>query len=280
MRRGHCAVVAAGVVGFLLAAIVPARAGQYSLGIVPQFEQRKLYAIWKPIVEELERRTGLTFDLNTTLQVPDFEKEFLAGRFDFVYMNPYFVIKTAKTLGYVPLVRDREPVRGILVTRKDGPVRKIEDLAGTKVAFPTPNAPGGCMLMRAELKRSFGVAVDPLYVKTASNVYLHVVKGLAVAGGVPDKTFGVQDAAVRDLLQVLHTTQPLPPHPVAAHPRVGSADREKVRTALLAMAADPVGRELLAKVPIKDAVPASLEEYRAMAELGLDEFADPGWKEE
>ena len=39
----------------------------YLFGVVPQFEQRKLYAIWDPIIKELEKRTGLDFTLATTL---------------------------------------------------------------------------------------------------------------------------------------------------------------------------------------------------------------------
>ena len=282
MGRHLRAIVSTVTAGLLVSAAVPARvhATEYSFGIVPQFEQRKLYAIWNPIVEELERRTGLKFKLVTTLQVPAFEQEFLKGGFDFVYMNPYFVIKTATTLGYIPLVRDKVPMRGILVVPRDGPVRTVKDLDGKKVAFPTPNAPVGCLLMKVELKRQFGVTVEPLYVKTASNTYLHVAKGLAAAGGAPDKTFASQDAALKDALRVIHTTQPLPPHPVAAHPRVSGADREKVRKALLDMAAEAAGRELLAKVPMKETVSASLEEYQAMTGLGLDEFWDPDWKEE
>lgn len=63
----------------------------FTFGVVPQFEQRKLYAAWKPIIEELETRTGLAFKLVTTLKIPDFEREYMNGGFDFVYMNPYYL---------------------------------------------------------------------------------------------------------------------------------------------------------------------------------------------
>ncbi len=72
--------------------IMPLLLRSYTFGVVPQFEQRKLYAVWKPVIDALERRTGLVFNLVTTLKIQDFEKEFLNGNFDFVYMNPYFMI--------------------------------------------------------------------------------------------------------------------------------------------------------------------------------------------
>jgi phosphonate transport system substrate-binding protein len=111
---------------------------------------------------------------------------------------------------YLPLVRDNKPHRGIVVVRKGGPITKIADLDGKTVAFPSPNAIGATLMTRAELERLFGVKVVPLYVKSHSSVYLHVAKGLAAAGGGVMKTLQEQDAAVRDLLSVLHTTEVMP----------------------------------------------------------------------
>jgi len=47
---------------------------EYIFGVTPQFPQGKLYAIWKPIIDELEKKTGLSFRLVTTLKINDFEK--------------------------------------------------------------------------------------------------------------------------------------------------------------------------------------------------------------
>jgi len=262
----------------LMGHCVSAAAVEYRFGVVPQFEPRKLHGIWKPIVDELARRSGLTFHLDTTLKVDEFEKEFMKGGFDFVYMNPYLIASTSSTLGYVPLVRDKVPMRGILVVRKDSPVGRIEDVAGRTVVFPTPNAPAGCLLMKAELKENHGITFSSSYVNTASNVFLQVAKGLADAGGAPEKTFQVQPPELRDLLRVLYTTRPMPPHPVAAHPRVPEKDREAVRAALIGLMAEETGRSLLAAVPIKEAVAATAAEYQELNSLGLEKYRDPSWQ--
>ncbi len=36
---------------------------QYTFGVVPQFEARRLSDIWVPILDELERRTGLNLTM-------------------------------------------------------------------------------------------------------------------------------------------------------------------------------------------------------------------------
>lgn len=258
----------------------PCRAETYTIGIVPQFEQRKLYAIWKPIVDELQRRTGHTFTWATTLTIRDFERDFLAGKFDFAYMNPYHVLKAHKSQGYIPLACDTMPLRGILVVRRDSPINKVKELNGKTIAFPSPNAFGASLLMRADLQRLFHVTIKPLYVKTHSSVYLHVASGLVPAGGGVEKTLAQQDPQVRDLLRVLYTTREPPSHPLVAHPRVPAQHRDAVSRAFISLAQTTEGKELLAKVPIQSLRKAGIEDYLPMRNWGLDKFWDHSWKDD
>ena len=282
-RHGWLLAVPIVVALFLWCGWRPASGGtpvKYTFGVVPQFEQRKLYAIWKPVIEELQKRTGLEFTLVSTLKIQDFEREYIRGSFDFVYMNPYYVLKSSPSNEYIPLVRDKAPLRGVLMVRKDSPARSPADLDGKIVAFPSPNALGASLLMRADLERIFHVTVKPLYVKTHSSVYQHVVTGLAEAGGGVEKSLREQDREVRDALRVLYTTREMPSHPVAAHPRVPKEVREKVRQAFLEMGKSPRGRELLSKIPIVQITATSIEDYRPMFGWGLETYWDASWKEE
>lgn len=244
----------------------------YTFSITPQFEQRKLFAIWTPIVAEVEKRTGLSLKLTSMMSVPEFEKELAKSTFDFVYCNPYSIIKSTPSPGYIPLVRDKEPLRGILLVRKDSPVTKLSDLEGKTVAFPSPNAIGASLLMRADLARLHHVTITPLYVKTHSSVYLHVVNSLAEAGGGVETTLQEQDPAVRDALRVIYTTRDFPSLPVAANPRVPKPVREKVRKALLELSTTPEGKEMFARVPMQEMVATSPGDYAPMRAWGLESF--------
>lgn len=249
-------------------------------GVVPQFEPRRLHAAWEPILAELERRTGLRFEFATTLTVPDFEKELASGHYDFVYANPFQIVSQIGGQRYEPLVRDRLPLRGILVVRRDSPLQGPADLDGKVVAMPSPNALAASLVMRADLERIHHATVKPLYVKTHSSVYLHVAKGLADAGGGVEKTLQEQDAAIRDRLRVIYTTRAMPSHPVAAHPRVPKEDREAVRRAFLDLAGTAEGLEWLAKVPMKQVVSTSLADYQVLRTWGLQAYWDPNWKDD
>jgi phosphonate transport system substrate-binding protein len=247
----------------------------YAFGVSPQFEQRKLYAAWKPIIDDLEKRTGLKFNLVTTLKIQDFEKAFSRGEFDFVYVNPYHVVQLHDTQAYIPLVADKVPLRGILVVHKGGPIERPSDLDGKNVAFPSPNALGASLLVRADLEQVHHIKITPMYVTTHSSVYLHVIKDLAAAGGGVEKTLQEQDESIRSQLRVIYTTRSCPSHPIAAHPRVPKEDRDKVRKALLDMSESAEGTEMLLKVPAQKLIPVTYADYAVMRDWGLEKYWEP-----
>lgn len=245
----------------------------YSVGIVPQFEARRLHAIWRPILDQLETKTGLRFMLKGSPTIPAFEREFMAGQFDFAYMNPYHIMLAHKTVGYVPLVRDvGRSLSGVLVVRKDSAIDSLTQLQGKRVAFPAPNALGASLQNRQELLDQFGVEVQPLYVKTHDSVYLNVALGQVSAGGGVQKTLNRQPADIGGLLKVLHRTTAVAPHPFAAHPRIATELQQKVQQAFLEIAATAAGKALFAEIPIKQAGPASMADYAPLQQMGLERF--------
>jgi len=253
--------------------ISTAIATEYSFGVVPQFEARKLYRIWKPILEVLEQKTGHQFTMQGTESIPDFEQDFLGGEFDFAYMNPWHSLIAFESQGYIPLVRDgNRQLKGILVVRKDSGITQLTQLAGKTIAFPAPNALGASLLMRTELSTLYGLPIYPRYVGTHSSAYLNVILKQADAAGGVLRTLQQQEPIVQNLLHILYETQSIAPHPISVHPRVPKKVREQVVQAFLAMKTDPEQQKLLAKIPMENPVPATIADYLPLKKLGLEDF--------
>lgn len=264
-------IVALVVSALSLGALRPAQAEEYTFAVVPQFEQRKLFAAWKPIVDEISKRSGVQLKLVATLTIPQFEQALSKGAHDFVYANPYHIVREVSRQGYIPLVRDAAPLKGILVVRKDDPVKSPTELDGKTLAVPSMNAIGP-LLVRVDLAQQFSAQVVPQDVKTHSSVYLHVANGLVAAGAGVNKTLEEQDEAIRNNLRILYTTREMPPHPVAAHPRVPKEVRDRVQAALLDLAKTEQGKALLAEVPIRKAIATSIQDYQPMTKWGLERY--------
>ncbi len=257
-------------------ATVTAKGGEeqtFYVGVVPQYDARKIHRIWMPILQALEKSTGAHFKLVGTPTITDFENRLNAGLFDFAYMNPYDLLLANKRQGYTPLVSDiTERLHGVLVVKKDSPIMTPAELDGKTVAFPAPNALGASLMIRADLQDIFNIKIRPRYVKTHSSVYLNVVLGVSSAGGGVQQTLDQQPQNIRDALRVLYQTRDVPSHPFSVHPGVPPALARQVRETLLALGKTEHGLSLLMNIPIKNIGATSMEEYRSLQEIGVEQF--------
>lgn len=239
----------------------------YSFAPLPQFEHRKEFATWKPIVDELHLRTGVDFDLIIPFSIPELEREFSKGTYDFAYVNPIHFTRGLRRHAYVPLVSDAAPSRGIVVVSKDSQVQKPEELNGKSLAISSANAFTSSLTIQSDLLYKFNVKMSVVAVNSHSSVYIHVANKLADAGGGAESTLREQPQAILDSLRILHTTADFPSHPVVAHPRVPTEIREKVRAAFVEMAQTPAGAAMLGRIPMSGVRSITVEDYREIAKF-------------
>jgi phosphonate transport system substrate-binding protein len=244
----------------------------YSFGVIPHFGQQKIFTIWTPVITELSRRTGLKFNLVIPRTISEFEESLEKGEFDFVYANPYHILRVSHSQGYIPLVRDKTPLRGILVVRSDSPVKSVKELSGKSLAVPSPNALGASLLLRADLERLYGVHMSMVNESTHNAVYLSVIHNITDAGGGVKKSLAEQDKNIQNQLRILYTTRAMPSHPIAANPRINPGVQSLVKNALLDMGKNKAGKLLLSEIPMESPVSASLNDYLKMRNWGLDHY--------
>ncbi len=246
---------------------------EFSLGIVPQFDSRKIEEAWAPIAREIELKTGHRIILRGSPTIPEFEKFLYKGEFDFAYMNPYHFVQAHKSQRYTALLRDHaEPLQGIIVVRNDSPIKRVEELHGRKVAMPAPNALGVALIPRAEFARKFKIAPEISYVKSHASVYRSVVAGTVDAGGGIDSTLEAEIPLIKNQLRILYKTVALPTHPIAAHSRIPSKISRQFQEVILAYAETTEGRAQLSKVPILKIGIAATSEYKVLENMQLEEF--------
>lgn len=264
---------AAGLAMAALSFSAAAQRAPYTVAVVPQFRAEEIHRVWAPLLERLGKETGLSFVLSVSPSIPAFEEGMLAGRPDFAYMNPYHQVMGMRAQAYVPLLRDSKPLNGILVVRKDDPIKSVKELDGKQIAFPAPNSFGASLWIRALLEKREGVKIKPVYVKTHSNAFRHAATGLSAAAGGIESTLGEEPAEMQSALRVLLETPGVPPHPLSAHPRVPPATQRAVTDALLRMAADPSLKALLGDIPWTSIVRADYaRDYKPLEKFGLDDF--------
>lgn len=245
----------------------------YTVAVVPQFSSTKIYADWTPLLAKLEQLSGLHFQLIVYNDFSRFENEFERGIPDLVFFNPYHMTVAKKKQGYRPLLRDTENLSGILVVKKDSPINRLADLNGKTITFPSPNALGASLYIRALLAEKYHVKINPVYVNGHQNVYRHVIHGEAAAGGGVARTLSTEPEAIQAQLKVIFSTPEIASHPLAAHPRVTKADELKIVQAVLALVQDADNSKLLDAVQLSHPVTANYNrDYASLNKLKLDRY--------
>ncbi len=152
--------------------------------------------------------------------------------------------------------------RTVFFTRRDGPVRSLDDLRGRSIAFQNPNSTSAYFAPAADLldaglslelllsprDRPAPGSVGYVFARTESNISTWVHKRLVDVGVFSDRDWNNLQRlpqAYRDDLVVFHETRDFPRALEIVRGDLPVAVRERLRTVLLEAGDDPAAREAL-----------------------------------
>jgi phosphonate transport system substrate-binding protein len=240
--------------------------------IVPQLTASQTYTRWSPLLDQIGKNTEQCFDLIVPVTIPQFEADLAKGRPDFAFMNPYHMAMKWRNHQYIPLVASSEPIFGVITVRRESKQSSLKDLSGSKIGFPAPNAFAASLLIRSMLV-SNGIAFEPDYLKTHSNVYRSVARGDVTAGGGIHATLSAEPAELQDELRILAETKRYTAHPFAASARVPEVIQKRVQTAFLNLAKTNEGAELLSRIQMTKPMEVTYKNnYQDLEALKLEKF--------
>lgn len=245
----------------------------YTFSVVPQFKPSQLQQEWGPVIDRISRETGIKLKLVIPPSIPKFEAELFKGMPDFSFMNPYQAEIAMKSSGYLAMLRDKKPLNGILVVRKDSPYKKVKDLDGLTIGFPAPNAFGASLFVRAKLAEEYSLKFTPKFLNNHNLVFKHILLGHVAAGGTVNSALNDEPQDVRDQLAILYTTPDVASHPIAAHSRIPESARKAVINSLLGMQQDVEGRAMLKEIRLSNLVDANYAtDYQPIEKLNMQKY--------
>jgi len=241
--------------------------GGFTFAVVPQTQISDIYERWTPFLKKLSQEVGAEIKIMPYNSIRQFAGDLEKGAPDFAYLNPYHMVRAKEAQGYIPLVRDRADLFGILVVNKSGSINSVKDLEGKSMVFPS-HAFAADQYMRAMLIDKEKLNFKPEFVKSHGSVYRAVKLNTAAAGGGVPKTLAKEPEDIQSSLKVIYQTPSTPSHPIAAHPRVPESVRKKVMQAILNIEKDPAGKELLKNVQLPSPIPADYQkDYAPLKKL-------------
>ncbi len=205
----------------------------------------RLYARFRPLTIYLGGvlRRPVHLVIATTY---DEEIEMIStGRADYAYLGPTPYVR-ARARGRVEILAGETEngqafYQSALVAREDSPIRNVADLSGRRVAFGAEISMSSAVapkliMAQAGLKRA--ELAEVAHLDRHERVALAVLHGDFDVGGL---RLDIAKSYLSRGLRILAISQPLPPHVIAASPKVLAADAGLVRQALLHP--DEIGRD-------------------------------------
>ncbi|WP_158592345.1 phosphate/phosphite/phosphonate ABC transporter substrate-binding protein [Noviherbaspirillum sedimenti] len=200
---------------------------------------------WNPILRYVSQRSGVPLRIKLAKSGPEHAAMIRRGELDFIYSNYQFAPDN-DTVGYRVMVRPLTgTMRSQIIVPANSPIHSLDALHGRDVVFTSQVAFAGYQVPMDALQRA-AIAVRPQFAGTMESVLGQVLSGRAQAAAVSSEI--AKEYALRRNLayRVLWSSEEYPDIPIAAHPAVPPEKVNAVRAALLKMADDPQGREILA----------------------------------
>lgn len=243
----------------------------FVVAVAPNQPPVVLHKVWSPFVAELSRAAGVRLELKLYERVGVFIDDCDAGVPDLIFAAPNLFFLAHQKEGYLPLVRSRAMLKGVIFVRKDSPVKSIRDLEGKTIAFVGPKSICSVVTRHSLASSRPPIELNASFIGSTINVAKAVLLGKVDAGATLEGPLLTEVGDGSDQLRRIFETPPVASHPLAAHPRVPEEVRERIAAAVLALAGSAEGQRLLAGVRLAEPIRADFDrDYRSLGSVDFE----------
>ena len=219
-------------------------AENWSFGVLSQRSPVLTAQYWNPILDYVERKTGVKLVLKVARTAPESNEATEMGLFDFVYSNTIFLPKMAQA-NYQVILRPRdEAITGQIVTLTDSSIQTLKELDGKEVGFPSLAAFVGYAVPMDQILRQ-NIQVIPVFGGNQEGIIAQLKAGKVVAAGVNNQVMKAYAQREGMSYRVLWESHGFNNLPISVHPRVPKKLADSIKNAIDAMDGDPVGIQIL-----------------------------------
>ncbi|NOX17612.1 MAG: PhnD/SsuA/transferrin family substrate-binding protein [Chlorobi bacterium] len=188
------------------------------IGVVSRFTPEKIYEGYQPIMDYLSEKSNYLFELKLSSSYRQTLRQLNQGKVTAAFFGSYIFIKEMNgNLKAVlkPLDENGKPFfRSALIVKENSDIYTVKNLAGKRVALPSPMAFSGNWLQKIELKK-FGLSDSSLkeikHFNYHNSVVRQVLMGNFDAGVVKDR---VAKEFAEKGIRVVAYSEPIPGSPI------------------------------------------------------------------
>jgi phosphonate transport system substrate-binding protein len=212
---------------------------------------------YQPLMEYLSAKIGRPVEFQPVASIPEILRKLGSGEIDGVILGSSGGAQAIRDLGAVPVARPEKGgvsgYRGCIIVRRDGGLRKIEDLKGKRFDYVEEGTSAGYIYPRALLR---GMKLDPdVFFGAATFAGRHDIAVMKVLNGESDgasvkeqdlEKLSRSDPRVAAEILVLGKSGPYPDGTLLFRKGTATATVKAIENALLGIEKDPEGKAALA----------------------------------
>jgi phosphonate transport system substrate-binding protein len=220
-----------------------------TIGLMPYLSTRTLLANYQPIALALEQELKQPIQLLTAPDFDTFVKRVLGGEYDVALLAPHYARLATTGYGYSALLVHKAPIRGVLVTSRNNPLQRTEELRGHSLAIAERSAllviVGALTLSDEGIKEG----TDYHFVETVSHSSaLHsAISGKSRAALISYSTLILAAPELQRETLIWRELNSIPGQFYIAHSRIPSERQKAIKATLLAFEKTPDGQQFFEK---------------------------------
>jgi phosphonate transport system substrate-binding protein len=245
---------------------------EIKIGILPRLSPMELDTMYTPLAEYLSKSVGEKVTLVIPKDFDSYKTLVEKGRVDIGFSNSIVYIQLKKNIAIDPLAVSAEKkagirFRGIIITRKDSGIEKVQDLKGKKLSFVERDSAAGYIFQMLLLTKA-GIDVNRdftmlPFAKKHDNVIMAVFNKAADAGGIrEDDLDKMKNKVDLSQIRIVGYTDYFPNWPIYSTPKLNKTAAAKVKAALLKLKpGDPEAEKILEAAKLSGFAPITDMDY-------------------
>lgn len=247
----------------------------YSFGVHPLHNPQRLFEVYQPMLDYINRHLeGHELRLEASRDYASYDKKLFSGQFHFALPNPYQTVVSAEK-GYriFGKMGDDENFRGIILVRKDNPVKTIMDLKGKVVSYPAPTALAATMMPQWYMHQhglDINKDITNSYVGSQESSIMNVYLGKSAAASTwppPWHAMIKKRPDIAKKVMVRWETEPLPNNGLVVREDVPPELLKKVSDIIFSLHTHKEGRKILEAMELSRYEVADDSTYDAVREF-------------
>lgn len=258
-----------------------------SIGLIPEQNIFKQIARYEPLADYISGKIGCKIKLIVLTRYGNIVDNFVSTGLDGAFFGSFTYAKAHAVLGIEPIARPVDmdgssTYHGIIIVRKDSGINSVKDMQGKRFAFVDSETTAGYLFPMIYFYKH-GITdlnsflQEAYFAGTHEDVIYDVLNKKADVGAEKNTVLArlaAKDSTINEDLTVLASSPEVPENSLGVRSDMDDAIKKALKQALLAMHADPVGKEILKEFGAQKFIETKDEDYEPVYKYAKEMHLD------